>query len=88
MTEMDKQAFIAHIEALLKEQIKEMGEDPEKIQPHEYAAQMRCEVQDDGAMIYLWREMPILRMVPEKQEDGKIYWRMFTPDERGLEALH
>ena len=88
MTEMDKQAFIAHVEVLLKEQIMEMGEDPEKIEAHEYAAQMRCEVQSDGTMVYLWREMPILRMVPEKQEGGKVYWRMFTLDERGLETLH
>lgn len=88
MTEMDKQAFIAHVEALLKEQIMEMGEDPEKIEAHEYAAQMRCEVQSDGTMVYLWREMPILRMVPEKQEGGRVYWRMFTLDERGLETLH
>ncbi len=87
MTELDKQAFIAHVEALIKEQIKALGEDPETIEAHEYSTQMRCDVHPDGTMVYLWRGMPILRMLPEKQEDGKVYWRMYTPDERSLDTV-
>lgn len=83
MQDIDKQAFIAHIEGILKEQILEMGEDPDALEPQEYARQMRCEVHPDESMIYLWRDMPILRLVPEKQPSGSIYWRMFTADERG-----
>ena len=87
MKNMDKKAFIARVEELLKEQIAALGEDPAAIPPQDYAAHMRCEVHNDGSMIYSWREMPVLRLVPEKTEKGTIYWRMFTPDERGS-GLH
>jgi len=87
MDEMDRKAFMARIEELLKEQISELGESPADIQSHEYAEHMRCEVHNDGSMVYLWRDMPILRVVPEKNKDGKTYWRMFTQDEHSLNSV-
>ena len=87
MQEMDKKAFMAKIEQLLIEQIAELGENPAEIAPHDYAAHMRCEVHSDGSMVYIWREMPILRVVPEKTESGTIYWRMFTQDDRALNSV-
>ncbi|MBQ4132880.1 MAG: hypothetical protein IJD04_03995 [Desulfovibrionaceae bacterium] len=84
---MDKKAFMARVEELLKEQITELGEDPAAIAPQDYAAHMHCEVHSDGTMVYIWREMPILRLVPEKTPQGTVYWRMFTQDERGLDSV-
>ncbi len=88
MREADKQAFMARVEELLKEQISELGEDPGTLSPHDYATHMRCEVHNDGSMVYIWREMPILRLVPVKTDNGTLYWRMFTQDESGLSSVH
>lgn len=88
MNEEDKERFIAHVEAILREQILELGEDPAQINPHEYAKQMRCEVHPDGSMIYIWRDMPILRIVPETTEHGTVYWRMYTQDDRSCDTTH
>lgn len=87
MQEADKKALMARVEELLKEQIAELGENPAEIKPHEYAEHMRCEVHSDGSMVYCWREMPILRVVPEKTEDGRTYWRMFTQDDYSLNSV-
>ena len=87
MDDMEKKAFMARIEELLKEQISELGENPAELQSHEYAEHMRCEVHNDGSMVYLWREMPILRVVPEKTQKGTTIWRMFTQDDHSLNSV-
>lgn len=87
MHNLDKKAMMARIEELLKEQISELGENPSEIQNHEYAKHMRCEVYNNGTMVYLWRDMPILRVVPEKTEEGTTCWRMYTQDEHSLNSV-
>ncbi len=70
----------ARVEALLREQLEELGEDPAELAPHEITACMHCEVYPDRSMVYAWKDIPLLRVVPEKTAGGVI-WRMFTRDE-------
>jgi hypothetical protein len=69
------------VEELLREELLEMGEDPSRLEPHEIAENMRCEVRPDDSMIYSWKGTPILRVQPEHHQDGSVTWRMFTRDE-------
>ncbi len=75
----------ARVEELLREQLLELGESPETIAPHLIKQNMQCEVYPDESMVYIWKEIPILRVVPERTETG-VLWRMFTRDED--EPLH
>ena len=70
----------ARVEELLREQLLELGEDPDTLAPHLIMQGMRCEVYPDKSMVYIWRDIPILRVVPEQTADG-VLWRMFTRDE-------
>ncbi len=72
----------ARIEELLREELRELGEDPARIRPEDIAAHMRCEIQDDYSMTYFWKDLPILHVQPEKTEDGT-NWRMFTREDNG-----
>ena len=73
-------AVAARVEELLREELLVMGEDPSKLAPEAIAANMRCEVQDDFSMTYIWKGTPILHVQPETDEDG-VTWRMFTREE-------
>lgn len=75
-------AVASRVEELLREQLEELGEDPESLQPHLIMQQMHCEVHPDQSMIYSWKDLPILRIVPEPTEHG-VNWRMFTRDAHG-----
>ena len=88
MQKVDNNDFMARIEELLKEQIAELGENPDEIENHEFVSQMRCEVHNDGTMVYFWRGMPILRLVPEKGDEGTTYWRIFTQEEHLQNSVH
>lgn len=68
------------VEELLREQLKELGEDPDRIQPHEFSRHMRCGVHSSGALSYAWKGTPVLDVVPESQADGGVSWRFFTRD--------
>jgi hypothetical protein len=49
---------------------------------------MRCDIWPDQTLLYAWKETPILRVVPERYDDGTVQWRMFTTDgteQRGAE---
>ena len=70
----------ARVEELLREQLLELGEDPDTLAPHLIMQGMQCEVYPDKSMVYIWRDIPILRVVPEQTADG-VLWRMFTRDE-------
>ena len=70
----------ARVEELLREQLLELGEDPQTLQPHLIMQNMQCEVYPDDSMVYIWKETPILRVVPERTTTG-VMWRMFTRDE-------
>jgi len=41
---------------------------------------MQCEVYPDESMVYIWKDIPILRVAPERTDTG-VMWRMFTRDE-------
>ena len=34
----------------------------------------------DESMVYIWKDIPILRVAPERTDTG-VMWRMFTRDE-------
>lgn len=70
----------ARVEELLREELLELGEDPQTLQPHLIMQNMQCEVYPDDSMVYIWKETPILRVVPERTATG-VMWRMFTRDE-------
>lgn len=72
----------ARVEELLREQLQELGEELENLPPHLIQEHMHCEVFPDQSMIYAWKELPILRVVPERTATG-VLWRMFTRDETG-----
>ena len=74
----------ARVEELLREQLEEMGVNPRKLAPEEIAANMTCHIAPDNGMTYLWKNEPILHIMPEKREhDGEssVLWRMFTRDD-------
>ncbi len=75
------QNIATRIEDLLREELQELGINPEALPPHEITAHMRCEVHPDKSMVYMWKEQPILRIVPEDTGDGHTTWRMFTRDD-------
>ena len=75
--------LVARIEALLREELAELGEDVKNLKPEDYARHMHCRIFPDESMIYDWKGLDILRVVPEKQPDGEILWRMFTGEEAG-----
>ena len=70
----------ARVEELLREQLLELGEDPASLAPHLIMQNMQCEVYPDESMVYIWKDIPILRVVPERTDTG-VMWRMFTRDE-------
>ncbi len=67
----------ARIEELLREELELLGENVQELEPHEIVRHMQCEVYPDKSMVYAWRELPILRVVPEQTANG-VNWRMFT----------
>ena len=67
----------ARVEELLREELRELGENPAALDPEAIVAHMRCEVQDDHSMTYIWKGLPILHVQPEETETG-VHWRMFT----------
>ena len=67
----------ARVEELLREQLLDLGEDPETLAPHLIMQNMQCEVYPDESLVYIWKEIPILRVVPERTDTG-VLWRMFT----------
>ena len=70
----------ARVEELLREQLLELGEDPASLAPHLIMQNMQCEVYPDESMVYIWKDIPILRVAPERTNTG-VMWRMFTRDE-------
>lgn len=70
-------AVSARVEELLREQLEELGESPAELSPEAISAHMRCEVFPDQSMVYAWKDLPILRVVPERSAEG-VVWRMFT----------
>jgi hypothetical protein len=75
--------LVARIEELLREELVDLGEDVCNLKPEDYAQHMSCQVFSDESMIYAWKGMDVLRVVPEKQADGVVRWRMFTGVEAG-----
>lgn len=76
------QSVAARVEELLREQLEELGITPSGLQPHDIAKNMRCEVFPDDSMVYIWQETQLLRVLPEKDAEGRILrWRMFTRDD-------
>ena len=55
-------------------------EDPASLAPHLIMQNMQCEVYPDESMVYIWKDIPILRVAPERTDTG-VMWRMFTRDE-------
>lgn len=74
------QDVMRRVEELLREQLRELGEDPSSLPPHEIALHMRCAVHPDGALGYAWKGLPILDVLPEYHADGSVLWRFFTRD--------
>ena len=70
----------ARVEELLREQLLELGEDPASLAPHLIMQNMQCEVYPDESRVYIWKDIPILRVAPERTDTG-VMWRMFTRDE-------
>lgn len=66
------------VEELLREQLLELGVNPEELPAHEIARGMHCGVRADGALSYSWKGTPILDVLPEPQDDGRTQWRLFT----------
>ena len=60
----------ARVEELLREQLLELGEDPASLAPHLIMQNMQCEVYPDESMVYIWKDIPILRVVPERTDTG------------------
>lgn len=76
------QKVAARVEELLREQLEEMGVDISKLEPHVISENMRCDVYPDESMVYSWKDTQLLRVVPEKDEEGLVVrWRMFTKDD-------
>ncbi len=72
------------IEELLREQLGERGVDPAALAPHEIAAHMLCQMEDDGSMTSVWTGEPLLFVTPEtirRGEERSTLWRMFTRDD-------
>ena len=69
----------ARVEELLREQLLDLGEAPETLAPHLIMRNMQCEVYPDESLVYIWKDIPILRVVPEHTDTG-VMWRMFTRD--------
>ncbi|MDD6089044.1 MAG: hypothetical protein PUB69_07030 [Desulfovibrionaceae bacterium] len=67
------------VETLLREQLEELGEHPDKLDPGVIRQNMHCDVYPDRSMIYFWKGQPLLRVIPEETETGT-KWRMFTRD--------
>lgn len=61
----------ARVEELLREQLLELGEDPASLAPHLIMQNMQCEVYPDESMVYIWKDIPILRVVPERHRYGR-----------------
>ena len=76
------QKVAARVEELLREQLAEKGIDAAALEPHEISQHMTCDVYPDETMVYSWKQEPLLRIVPEKDDAGTILrWRMFTGDD-------
>ena len=65
----------ARVEELLREQLLELGEDPATLAPHLIMQNMQCEVYPDDSMVYVWKDIPILRVVPPQPSCTKKKWR-------------
>lgn len=70
----------ARVEALLREQLGELGEDVSSLTPNDIAKHMKCHVTPDNSMSYFWKNHSILDVIPEMNENS-IQWRMFTKDD-------
>jgi hypothetical protein len=77
MDEAGKKQLYQNIEALLREQLEEMGVDVEAMDPEEFRRELRCITWPDGTMEYTYKDMPLLNVVPV-EEDGGVSWKMFT----------
>ncbi|OBQ46432.1 hypothetical protein [Halodesulfovibrio spirochaetisodalis] len=75
------QGVAARVEELLREQLSELGIEVSKLEPHEIAENMTCDVFSDESMIYYWKGEPVLRIEPESDSDGSTTWRMYTKDD-------
>lgn len=71
-------AVMRRVEELLREQMAELGDDPDLLSPHEISANMTCGVHAGGSLSYAWKGTPILDVDPELMPDGSIRWRFFT----------
>jgi hypothetical protein len=81
MNRMSKEVA-ARVEELLREQLEDLGVDVAKLEPHVISENMRCDMYPDESMVYSWKETQLLRIVPEKDDDGSVLrWRMFTKDD-------
>ena len=67
----------ARVEELLREQLLELGEDPANLAPHLILQNMQCEVYPDESMVYIWKDIPILRVVPERTDTGVMSFYYF-----------
>ena len=83
MPDQPDRQLAARVEELLREQLEELGENPAELSPHEITANMHCEVWPDKSMVYAWKDIPLLRVVPEQGPEGTV-WRMFTRGEEDL----
>lgn len=68
------------VEELLREQLRDLGEDPDLMEAHEISAGMHCAVHRDGALSYTWKGTPLLDVDPETLPGGGVRWRFFTRD--------
>ena len=75
--------LVSRIEELLREQLADLGEDVPALTPSDYAKHMACRVFPDESMVYAWKGLDILRVKPERQDNGTVRWRMFTGEEAG-----
>lgn len=71
-------ATLRRIEALLREQLDELGESPDALEPHQIVGNMLCAVHPDGALSYSWRGSPLLDVEPETLPDGSVRWHFYT----------
>ena len=69
------------VEALLREQLDDLGVDITRLPPHEITEHMHCAVYADGTLSYSWQGKPVLSVEPDAQDEGSIHWRFYTRPE-------
>lgn len=74
---LSRQMF-AQIEALLAEQLAEMGVEAKDMDQDELSRRMQCLTYPDGSMEYEFDGIPILRVAREEDDDGTVRYRLFT----------